>query len=288
MRGNVTWHDGTNGTTWRKDKRKHRDVSRCLSVRVQRGCKTPLLDGPDCKMATRGIIVRTRDLPSVALSPSQRATEVAMATDKRKPAPTPSISPDASRRLRRLSLRQVILLHHSTASISALFPPLPLFFPLFPRTFPLCFFAVVARRLFSLALQILKRRREPLRSMIPSVVVLSATEFSMNKRTNNIRVRYRSPIYRVCFSHYIFESTYAIVVYIKIWNVFLCHAERRPNIFVMRTYLDRVFTVYTHLPDGKLLFYRRDSVENQIANLVNICHSLLWFLNIKICIYIMG
>lgn len=114
--------------------------------------------------------------------------------------------------------------------------PLPLFFPLFPRTFPLCFFAVVARRLFSLALQILKRRREPLRSMIPSVVVLSATEFSMNKRTNNIRVRYRSPIYRVCFSHFIFESTYAIVVYIKIRNVFLCHAERRPNIFVMRTY----------------------------------------------------
>lgn len=39
-------------------------------------------------MATRGIIVRTRDLPSAALSPSQRAAEVAMATDRRKPAPT--------------------------------------------------------------------------------------------------------------------------------------------------------------------------------------------------------
>lgn len=44
----------------------------------------------------------------------------------------------------------------------------------------LCFFAVVVP---SFALQSLKRRREPLRSVIPSVAVLSM-EFPTNKRTN--------------------------------------------------------------------------------------------------------
>lgn len=40
------------------------------------------------KPQQRRIIVRTRDLPPVALLLSQRAAEVAMVTDRRKPEPT--------------------------------------------------------------------------------------------------------------------------------------------------------------------------------------------------------
>lgn len=52
---------------------------------VRIGCKVGLQNG---KPQQCRIIVRTRDLPPVALLLSQRAAEVAMVTDRRKPEPT--------------------------------------------------------------------------------------------------------------------------------------------------------------------------------------------------------
>lgn len=143
----VTWHDGTNKQhTWRRDKRKGNPQRGCVAT-SRCVCKAPLLDGPDCKMATREIIVRTRDLPSVALSPSQRAAEVAMATDRRKPTPTllfprmqavgpPSLALFAS--------------NDSVASRPAAFTSHGNSFFFSSRTFPLCFFAVSLRVVSSL------------------------------------------------------------------------------------------------------------------------------------------
>lgn len=59
------------------------EVRRSKGVRIE--CKVGLQNG---KPQQCRIIVRTRDLPPVALLLSQRAAEVAMVTDRRKPEPT--------------------------------------------------------------------------------------------------------------------------------------------------------------------------------------------------------
>lgn len=64
-----------------------RRTNRRMEVRRSKGsgCKVGLQNG---KPQQCRIIVRTRDLPPVALLLSQRAAEVAMVTDRRKPEPT--------------------------------------------------------------------------------------------------------------------------------------------------------------------------------------------------------
>lgn len=149
------------------------------SRRVQPGVQD---DGPDCKMATRGIIVRTRDLPSAALSPSQRAVEVAMATDRRKPAPT-LLFP----RMRAVgfAVSRSLCVKWFCCAVLLLPPRCSSFFSL-RIPFPLCFFAVVVRRLFVR----LFRASNVAASRCARWSRLSrffplATEFPMNKRTND-------------------------------------------------------------------------------------------------------
>lgn len=204
QRENSSARGGTKGKTWRKDKRKHRDV-------CNRGCKTTLLDGPDCKMATRGIIVRTRDLPSAALSPSQRAAEVAMATDRRKPAPT-LLFP----RMRAVgfAVSRSLCVKWFCCAVLKLPPRRSSFFS--PRIpFPLCFFAVVVRRLFVRSSESqMSSRAAALGDPVCRGFFPSAMEFPTNKRTLLLYAisSYRSAGFGQYISgmdSYVYESTKA-------------------------------------------------------------------------------
>lgn len=220
--------DHTKGKTRRKDKRKHRDV-------CNRGCKTMLLDGPDCKMATRGIIVRTRDLPSAALSPSQRAVEVAMATDRRKPAPT-LLFP----RMRAVgfAVSRSLCVKWFCCAVLKLPPRRSSFFS--PRIpFPLCFFAVVARRrLFarSSESQTSSRAAAPgdpvCRGFFPSAI-----EFPTNKRTN-VTLICDIVIRSAGFGQYGFRGWIVMCTKVrkhKIWH------ERKHYFFALLFYTDKIF-----------------------------------------------
>ena len=72
-------------TTTRPPRRQKRGDVPTHRCRVKTECKVWLQND---KPQQRRIIVRTRDLPPVALLLSQRAAKVAMVTDRRKPEPT--------------------------------------------------------------------------------------------------------------------------------------------------------------------------------------------------------
>lgn len=180
------------------------------------GCKTTLLDGPDCKMATRGIIVRTRDLPSAALSPSQRAAEVAMATDRRKPAPTllfPRMRAVGFAVSRSLCVKWfccAVLQPSTTALVLFFSPRIP-----FPSVFLRGRCALSSlRSLFRASNVVASRcaRWSRLSRFFPSPM-----EFPTNKRTNAILLYAisSSSVYRfwpICFGNaysYVYESTKA-------------------------------------------------------------------------------